>query len=41
MVVSKAKHNKLHPEKGGDHECKKGYNWSEKLSKCVKLSVSV
>jgi|TARA_Y100001951_G_scaffold24908_1_gene19149 hypothetical protein len=41
MVVSKAKHNKLHPEKGGDHECKKGYNWSAKLSKCVKLSVSV
>jgi len=34
-VVSKAKHNKVHPEKGGKRKCKSGQVWSKKLKACV------
>jgi hypothetical protein len=34
-LVSKAKHNKEHPEKGGNRKCKSGYVWSSKVKSCV------
>jgi hypothetical protein len=33
--ISKSKHNKVHPEKGGNRKCKSGYVWSMKVKKCV------
>ena len=35
-VISKSKHNKVHPEKGGNRKCKSGYVWSKKLKACAK-----
>ena len=34
-VISKAKHIKVHPEKGGKRKCKSGQVWSKKLKACV------
>ena len=34
-LVSKAQHNKDHPEKGGTRKCKSGYAWSSKIKSCV------
>ena len=36
-VISKSKHNKVHPEKGGNRKCKSGYLWSMKAKSCVKI----
>jgi len=35
--ISKSKHNKVHPEKGGNRKCKKGYVWSKKVKSCVTI----
>ena len=35
-VISKSKHNKVHPEKGGVRKCKSGHIWSKKIKGCVK-----
>mgnify|MGYP003114054857 FL=1 len=34
-LITKAKHNKVHPEKGGNRKCKTGQVWSSKLKSCV------
>ena len=34
-LISKAQHNKEHPEKGGNRKCKSGYVWSSKIKSCV------
>tara|TARA_Y100000593_G_scaffold29382_1_gene58456 strand:+ start:1914 stop:2204 length:291 start_codon:yes stop_codon:yes gene_type:complete len=34
-LISKAQHNKDHPEKGGNRKCKSGYVWSSKVKSCV------
>ena len=34
-LISKAQHNKDHPEKGGNRKCKSGYVWSSKNKSCV------
>ena len=34
-IISKAQHNKDHPEKGGNRKCKSGYVWSKKIKSCV------
>jgi len=36
-LISKSEHNKVHPEKGGNRKCKKGYAWSKKIKSCMKL----
>ena len=36
-VISKAEHNKVHPEKGGTRRCGKGYSWSKESKSCIKL----
>jgi len=33
--ISKSKHNKVHPEKGGNRKCSKGHIWNKKVKKCV------
>ena len=33
--MTRAKHNKDHPEKGGNRKCKSGYVWSSKIKSCV------
>ena len=35
--ISKAKHNKEHPEKGGNRKCKKGHVWNMKIKKCITI----
>jgi hypothetical protein len=35
--ISKAQHNKEHPEKGGRRKCKKGYVWNMKVKTCVAI----
>ena len=35
--ISKAKHNKVHPEKGGNRKCKKGHVWNMKIKKCLAI----
>lgn len=32
QVMSKSKHNKVHPEKGGNKKCKSGHIWNKKLN---------
>ena len=34
-VMSRAKHNKDHPEKGGNRKCKSGYIWNKKIKSCI------
>ena len=36
-VISKAEHNKVHPEKGGKRRCSEGYSWSKQSKSCIKL----
>jgi hypothetical protein len=36
-IISKANHNKSHPEKGGKRKCKSGQVWNKKLKSCVQL----
>ena len=36
-VISKAEHNKVHPEKGGRRKCKSGFTWSKRTKACVRL----
>ena len=36
-VISKAEHNKEHPEKGGRRKCKSGFTWSKKTGTCTRL----
>ena len=40
-VISKAEHNKVHPEKGGRKKCKSGFSWNKKAKACIRLSVLV
>tara|TARA_R100000365_G_C2678067_1_gene24585 strand:- start:124 stop:447 length:324 start_codon:yes stop_codon:yes gene_type:complete len=40
-VISKAEHNKIHPEKGGSRKCKSGFTWSKKTKACIRLSILV
>jgi hypothetical protein len=35
--ISKSKHNKVHPEKGGNRKCKSGHVWSKKVKQCVAI----
>jgi len=35
QVMSKSKHNKVHPEKGGNKKCKSGHIWNKKIKSCV------
>jgi len=35
--ISKSKHNKVHPEKGGNRKCKSGYVWSKKVKQCLAI----
>jgi len=38
-VISKAEHNKEHPEKGGNRKCKSDFTWSKKTKTCVRLNI--
>ena len=36
-LISKAEHNKAHPEKGGRRKCKSGFSLNKKTGTCVRL----
>ena len=36
-VMTRANHNKDHPEKGGNRKCKNGYIWNKKIKSCVNI----